>query len=99
MATHYLRSLRIRHALSRKLDTSLEDLSKLQVVENFVNHYTRTCLHNHDRVDVICEWVHARTFTRREAMYQAFTFGWQLDRYEKPAVGNGSDQGPLLWGS
>ncbi|KAG3112188.1 hypothetical protein PI124_g8854 [Phytophthora idaei] len=87
---HHLRPMCIRHALSRKFETPLENLPKLQVVQNFENYYSRTGLQKHDRVDEIREWVHARTYAGSEAMDQAFTFGCQSDLDDKPIVENGA---------
>jgi hypothetical protein len=41
----------IRHTLARKFSTALADLPNLKVVPNFMNHYSSTCLANHDRED------------------------------------------------
>ncbi|KAG3097238.1 hypothetical protein PI124_g14632 [Phytophthora idaei] len=46
LADNHLRRMRIRHALSRKFSPPLEELSSLQTVQNFVNHYGRTCMEN-----------------------------------------------------
>eukprot|EP00644_Phytophthora_capsici_P003947 jgi/Phyca11/108692/e_gw1.15.210.1 len=98
MAAHHLRPQRIRHALARKFDTSLENLPGLQVVQNFVNHYSRSSLQNHDRVDEMRDWVHARVFTGEEALDQPFTFVWRLDCDGRPVVGNGSNESPFVLG-
>ncbi|KAG3004134.1 hypothetical protein PC120_g18764 [Phytophthora cactorum] len=90
VAAHHLRPMCIRHALSRKFETPLEYLPKLQVVQNFENYYSRTGLQKHDRVDEIREWVHARTYAGSVAMDQAFTFGCQSDLDDKPIVENGA---------
>eukprot|EP00644_Phytophthora_capsici_P019610 jgi/Phyca11/133442/e_gw1.472.5.1 len=60
LAKHHLRPMRIRHAMSRKFETSLEELPALSTVQNFVNHYSRTYLLNNDRAfsfgwDLDCE--------------------------------------------
>ncbi|ETL30224.1 hypothetical protein L914_16697 [Phytophthora nicotianae] len=96
MAKNHLRPLRIRHAMARKFSTPLENLPNLSVVQNFVNHYSRTNLENHDRVDEIREWIHARNFTGAESKDQAFTFSWEVDEKGKSVVGNGSDAKPDL---
>ncbi|ETI36520.1 hypothetical protein F441_17225 [Phytophthora nicotianae CJ01A1] len=96
MAKNHLRPLRIRHAMARKFSTPLENLPNLSVVQNFVNHYSRTNLENHDRVDEIREWIHARNFTGAESKDQAFTFSWEVDEKGKSVVGNGSDAKPFI---
>eukprot|EP00644_Phytophthora_capsici_P003059 jgi/Phyca11/102906/e_gw1.7.573.1 len=53
-ADDHIRPLRIRHGMSRKFSTPLEDLPALSVVQNFVNHYSRTYLDNHDRTFTFC---------------------------------------------
>jgi hypothetical protein len=63
LTEHHQRPMRIRHALARKFATPLAGLPNLKVVQNFVNHYARTYLENHDRVDGLREWIHARVFT------------------------------------
>ncbi|KAG2773518.1 hypothetical protein PC116_g20664 [Phytophthora cactorum] len=98
MAEHNLRPMRIRHALSRKFDTPLENQPVLRVVQNFVNHYSRTHLENHERVDEIRKWIHARAFNGDDAMGHTFIFGWELDREGRPEVGNGSDERPFIVG-
>ncbi|KAG2790135.1 hypothetical protein PC116_g16966 [Phytophthora cactorum] len=44
LADNHLRPMRIRHALSRKFSTPLEELSSKKTVQNFVNHYWCTCI-------------------------------------------------------
>ncbi|KAE8984776.1 hypothetical protein PR002_g22836 [Phytophthora rubi] len=90
--------MRIRHAMARKFEIVLEDLPALTTVQNFVNHYSRTYLVNNDRLDDLRDWIHARAFTGEEQMTQAFTFGWNLDRDDKPIVGNSSDERPFIIG-
>ncbi|KAE9144049.1 hypothetical protein PF006_g10968 [Phytophthora fragariae] len=96
LAEQHQRPMRIHHAPARKFSTPLADLPNLKVLQNFVNHYSRTYLENHDRVDGLREWIHARTFTESEAMAQPFTFGWDLGPEGKPVVGNGSDEKPSI---
>ncbi|GMF45577.1 unnamed protein product [Phytophthora fragariaefolia] len=90
--------MQIRHALSRKIGVTLEDLPSLGTVQNYVNHYARTILGNHDRVDEIQNWVAERAFTRGETMIQPFAFTWAMDMHGRPLVGNGSDENPFLVG-
>ncbi|ETL83123.1 hypothetical protein L917_16874 [Phytophthora nicotianae] len=97
MAAHHLRPQRIRCALARKFDTPLENLPPLQVVQNFVNHCTRSSLQNHDRVDEIRDCVHERVFTGAEALDQSFMFAWG-NSDGKSVVGNGSDERPFVVG-
>eukprot|EP00644_Phytophthora_capsici_P004646 jgi/Phyca11/111057/e_gw1.19.475.1 len=94
----HVRPLRIHHALSRKFSVPQDSLPPLGVVQNYVNHYSRTHLENHDRVDELRAWVHERAYTGAEAMDEPFTFGWQLDGEGKPVVGDGSDQKPFVVG-
>ncbi|KAE8965898.1 hypothetical protein PR003_g7111 [Phytophthora rubi] len=98
MAENHLRPMRIRHALSRKFSTPLDALPSLKAVQNFVNHYARTYLENHDRVDELRKWIHARNYTGAEEITQPFTFGWELDGVGKPVVGNGLDERPFIIG-
>ncbi|ETM35202.1 hypothetical protein L914_17861, partial [Phytophthora nicotianae] len=98
LADNHLRPMRIRHALARKFETPHEDLHPLKTVQNFVNHYARTYMENHDRVADLRAWVHQRAYHSSEAMTEAFTFGWQLDNAGKPVVGNGSDEKPFVVG-
>ncbi|OWY93319.1 hypothetical protein PHMEG_00037338, partial [Phytophthora megakarya] len=98
MASHHLRPMRIRHALSQKFDIPLDDLPTLMTVQNFVNYYSRTYMENHDRVDEIRAWVHANAFTGNEPLSRAFTFGWEHDHEGKLIVGNGSDTKPFIVG-
>ncbi|RLN50009.1 hypothetical protein BBJ28_00006331 [Nothophytophthora sp. Chile5] len=90
--------MRIRHALSRKFSTPLEELPGLKTVQNFVNHYSRTQMENHDRVEDLTAWIRERAYFGSEPMTQAFTFAWRMDDLSKPIVGNGSDMKPFLVG-
>ncbi|OWY91781.1 hypothetical protein PHMEG_00039500 [Phytophthora megakarya] len=87
MAANHLRPLRIRHALSRKFDTPLEQLPSL-------TQY----LDNHDQVDVIEAWINCKAFTGSETEAQLFTFGWETDGDAKLVVRNGSDANPFVIG-
>ncbi|KAE9248043.1 hypothetical protein PF004_g4031 [Phytophthora fragariae] len=98
MSENHLRPMRIRHALSRKFTTPLDALPSLKAVQNFVTHYARTYLENHDRVDELRKWIHARNYTGTEEITQPFTFGWELDGVGKPVVGNGSGERPFIIG-
>jgi hypothetical protein len=98
LAESHLRPMRIRHALSRKFATPLEELPGLKTVQNFVNHYSRTKMENHDRVEDLTAWIHERAYTESERMTQAFTFAWCVDDLSRPIVGNGSDMNPFLVG-
>ncbi|KAE9333223.1 hypothetical protein PR003_g14125 [Phytophthora rubi] len=98
LAENHLRPMRIRHALSRKFGTPLEELAPLKTVQNFVNHYGRTKMENHDRVDELRAWIHEHAFNGSELMTQPFTFGWEMDNAGEPVVGNGSDERPFIIG-
>jgi hypothetical protein len=98
LTQHHLRPMRIRHAMSRKFDTVLQDLPSLGSVQNFVQHYSRTHLKRNDRVDDLRAWIHERAFTGREELSQAFTYAWDLDGEGKPVVGNGSEERPFVVG-
>jgi hypothetical protein len=76
----------------------LEELPGLKTVQNFVNHYSRTKMENHDRMDELTAWIHERAYSGQEAMTEAFTFAWRMDDIGKPIVGNGSDVRPFLVG-
>eukprot|EP00644_Phytophthora_capsici_P013333 jgi/Phyca11/115921/e_gw1.29.459.1 len=49
LTLHHLRPMRIRHAMSRRFETVLQDLPSLSTVQNFVQHYSRTSLARNDR--------------------------------------------------
>ncbi|KAE8979313.1 hypothetical protein PR003_g25784 [Phytophthora rubi] len=98
LAENHLRPMRIRHALSRKFGTPLEELAPLKTVHNFVNHYGRIKMENHDRVDELRAWIHEHAFNGSELMTQPFTFGWEMDNAGKPVIGNGSDERPFIIG-
>ncbi|KAG6577998.1 Intraflagellar Transport Protein 52 [Phytophthora cinnamomi] len=98
LAESHLRPMRIRHALSRKFLTPLEELACLKTVQNFVNYYSRTQMENHDRVEDLTAWIRERANSGSEPMTQAFTFAWRMDDLSKPIVGNGSDIKPFLVG-
>ncbi|OWZ00575.1 hypothetical protein PHMEG_00028202 [Phytophthora megakarya] len=98
MATHHLRSVRIRHTLTRKFDKTLESLPDLRTVQNFVNYYSRKYLENHGRVDSIKEMQNNMEFTGSQPQSQAFSFGWEMDGEGNLVVGNGSDQRPFITG-
>lgn len=93
-----LKPMRIRHALSRKFGLELEALPSLGTVQNYVNHYARTKLSNHDRVADIRNWVGERAFNGAESMTKPFTFTWAMDVSGRPVVGDGSDEKPFLVG-
>ncbi|ETI57412.1 hypothetical protein L914_21504, partial [Phytophthora nicotianae] len=98
LAEQHVRPMRIHHALSRKFSVPLDSLPDLGVIQNYVNHYSRTFLENHDRVDELRAWVQERAFTGAEATDQPFTFSWLLDPERRPVVGDGSDQRPFVVG-
>ncbi|RLN95026.1 hypothetical protein BBJ28_00023485 [Nothophytophthora sp. Chile5] len=98
LTLHHLRSMRIRHAMSRKFETVLQDLPSLNTVQNFVHHYSRTHLARNDRVDDLRKWIHERAFTGREDLVRPFTYAWDLDADGKPVVGNGSEERPFIVG-
>lgn len=94
----YLRPMRIRLALSRKLGASLVDLPSLNTVQIFLNYYARTYLENHDRLNELKVWIHAHAFTGREEMTQAFALGWNHDEEGNLDVKNSSDERPFVIG-
>ncbi|RLN48812.1 hypothetical protein BBJ28_00013307 [Nothophytophthora sp. Chile5] len=98
LTLHHLRPMRIMHAMSRKFETVLQDLPSLNIVQNFVHHYSRTHLARNDRVDDLRKWIHERAFTGREDLVQPFTYAWDLDADGKPVVGNGSEERPFIVG-
>ncbi|RLN43882.1 hypothetical protein BBJ28_00026860 [Nothophytophthora sp. Chile5] len=98
LAEQHLRPIRIRHALARKFGTPVEELPSLKTVQNFVNHYGRTQMENHDRVQELTAWIREHAYTGSEGMTQPFTFAWHMDNLGKPIVGNGSDKKPFLVG-
>lgn len=97
MAEQHLRPMRIRSGMSRKFNIPLKDVP-LKVVQNFVYSYARSKLDNHDLVDELRKWIHARAFSGCEEVTQPFTFGWHLDSNGKPVVGNGSKENPFVLG-
>uniref|UniRef100_H3GY82 MULE transposase domain-containing protein n=1 Tax=Phytophthora ramorum TaxID=164328 RepID=H3GY82_PHYRM len=98
LAQNHLRPMRIRHALSRKFATPLDDLPPLKTVQNFVNHFGRTQMANHDRVQDLTAWIREHAYDGSETMTEPFTFAWDLDNAGLPIVGNGSDLKPFLVG-
>eukprot|EP00644_Phytophthora_capsici_P002991 jgi/Phyca11/102684/e_gw1.7.736.1 len=98
LAEERLKPMRIRHALSKKFNVSLDNLPSLTTVQNYVNNFSRTQLDNHDRTVDIRKWVHERAYTGSESMTEPFSFSWNLDDNGKPTVGNGSDEKPFLVG-
>ncbi|ETM98243.1 hypothetical protein PPTG_24684 [Phytophthora nicotianae INRA-310] len=98
IAELHLRPMQIRHVVGRNFGTPLHDLSE-KVAQNYVNHYSRTYLENHDRVDDLRNWIHARDFTGNEAKDQPFTFAWNMDSGGKLIVGDGSDQRSFVVGT
>jgi hypothetical protein len=98
LAENHLRPMRKQHALARKFSTPLEELPSLKTVQNFVNHYGRTQMQNHDRVEAQRSWIRERAYNGSELTSQAFTFAWEVDDTGKPLLGNGLDVKPLLVG-
>eukprot|EP00644_Phytophthora_capsici_P010694 jgi/Phyca11/104497/e_gw1.9.729.1 len=98
LAQNHLRPMRIRHALARKFATPLEELPALKTVQNFVNHYARSRLENHDRVEDLKRWIRHQAYDHSKEMTEPFTFTWEMDNEGLPLVGNGSDRKPFLVG-
>ncbi|KAE8968998.1 hypothetical protein PR001_g27628 [Phytophthora rubi] len=98
LAQNHIRPMRIRHALSRKFATPLEDLPPIKTVQNFVNHYGRTQMENHDHLQELTAWIRGHAYNGSETMTEPFTFAWEMDNAGLPIVGNGSDQKPFLVG-
>uniref|UniRef100_H3H147 MULE transposase domain-containing protein n=1 Tax=Phytophthora ramorum TaxID=164328 RepID=H3H147_PHYRM len=94
LAENHLRPMRIRHALSRKFATPLDELPRLKTVQNFVNHYGQ--MENHDRVQELTTLICEHAYTGAEPMTQPFTFASYMDNQGKPIVGSGSDKRPFL---
>ncbi|KAE9353250.1 hypothetical protein PF008_g5091 [Phytophthora fragariae] len=98
LTLHLLEPMSIRHAMSRRFETVLQDLPSLSTVQNFVQHYSRTHLTRNDRVDDLRKWTHEGALTGQEDLAQPFTYAWALDADGKPVVGNDSDERPFLVG-
>ncbi|ETK91300.1 hypothetical protein L915_05081 [Phytophthora nicotianae] len=98
LVQNHLRPMRIRHAMARKFATPLEELPALKTVKNFVNHYARTQMENHDRVQDLTKWVREHAYDASKSMTEPVTFTWDLDNAGLPVIGNGSDQKPFLVG-
>ncbi|RLN86931.1 hypothetical protein BBJ28_00010512 [Nothophytophthora sp. Chile5] len=96
MAAERMKSMRLRQALARKFDVSIEALPELSAIQNYVNNYSRSNLDNHDRVKEITHWIHERAWNGSETDTQPFTFSWELDQDGTPQVGDGSDERPFF---
>ncbi|OWZ04475.1 hypothetical protein PHMEG_00023616 [Phytophthora megakarya] len=98
LAENHLRPMRIYHALARKFAIPQEELPPLKTTQNFVNHYGRMQMENHDYVEGLKTWILKHAYDGSETMTQPFTFSWQMDNAGLPIVGNGSDTKPFLVG-
>ncbi|RLN95796.1 hypothetical protein BBJ28_00012086 [Nothophytophthora sp. Chile5] len=57
MAAERMKPMRLRQALARTFDVSIEALPEVSTIQNYVNNYSRCHLDNHDRVKEITHWI------------------------------------------
>jgi hypothetical protein len=96
LCTHGLPPFRIRNAIAAT--TTEAETPALGKLQNFVAHYRKTEMNNTDDIEVVTALIREQAFCGEETETAAFSFSSNVDEFDLPSVGDGSDEDPFIIG-